>query len=152
MLKEMTLFNWDNLCKEAKDFLPPVGVHFLGCSYSKESACSAEDLFDPWVRKILWRREWQPTPVFLSGEFPGQRSLASYSTRGHKESDTTEWLTLSNNKGPYYFPALYWGCSHTWSLSILPAPLWEKYHPEIIGEETAAEWCSTLPEVRESVF
>ena len=25
--------------------------------------------FDPWVRKIPWRREWLPTPVFLSGEF-----------------------------------------------------------------------------------
>ena len=32
--------------------------------------------FDPSVRKMLWRREWQPTPVFLPGEFHGQRSLA----------------------------------------------------------------------------
>ena len=37
--------------------------------------------FDPWVRKISWRREWQPTPVFLSGEFYGQRNLAGCSTR-----------------------------------------------------------------------
>ena len=29
----------------------------------------------PWVRKIPWRREWQPTPAFLPGEFHGQRSL-----------------------------------------------------------------------------
>jgi len=28
--------------------------------------------FAPWVRKIPWRREWQPTPVFLPGEFHGQ--------------------------------------------------------------------------------
>ena len=34
--------------------------------------------FDPWVRKIPWRREQQPTPVFLPGEFHGQRSLAGY--------------------------------------------------------------------------
>ena len=27
--------------------------------------------FNPWVRKIPWRREWQPTPVFLPGEFHG---------------------------------------------------------------------------------
>ena len=27
--------------------------------------------FDPWVRKIPWRREWQPTPVFLPGETHG---------------------------------------------------------------------------------
>ena len=31
--------------------------------------------FDPWVRKIPWRKEWLPTPVFLSGEFHGQWSL-----------------------------------------------------------------------------
>ena len=40
-------------------------------------------------------REWQPTPVFLPGEFHGQKSLAGYSPWNHKESDTTEWLTLS---------------------------------------------------------
>ena len=49
--------------------------------------------FNPWVGKIPWRRQWQPTPVFLSGEIHGQRSLAGYSPWGHKESDTTEWLT-----------------------------------------------------------
>ena len=32
--------------------------------------------FDPWVGKIPWRKEWQPIPVFLPGEFHGQRSLA----------------------------------------------------------------------------
>ena len=35
-------------------------------------------------------RVWQPTPVFLPGEFHGQRNLAGYSPRGHKESDMTE--------------------------------------------------------------
>ena len=34
--------------------------------------------FDSWVGKILWRRKWQPTPVFLSGESHEQRSLAGY--------------------------------------------------------------------------
>ena len=46
----------------------------------------------PGSGKIPWRRE--PSPVVLSGEFHGQRSLAGYSPRGHKESDTTEQLTL----------------------------------------------------------
>ena len=45
----------------------------------------------PWVRKIPWRREWLPTPVFLPGEFHGQRSLAGY---GVAELDTTEKLKL----------------------------------------------------------
>ena len=54
-----------------------------GGSDGKESACNAGDLglipgFDPWVGKIPWRREWQPTPVFLPGKFYGQRSLAGY--------------------------------------------------------------------------
>ena len=48
--------------------------------------------FDPWVRKISWRREWQPTPVFLPGEFLRQRSLIGYSPWDCKESDTTERL------------------------------------------------------------
>ena len=33
-----------------------------------------ETRFCPWVRKIPWRRAWQPTPVFLPGEFHEQRS------------------------------------------------------------------------------
>ena len=52
-------------------------------------------MFDPWVKKTPWRREWLPTPVFLSGEFQGQRNLAGYSPRGLKELDTTERVTLS---------------------------------------------------------
>ena len=46
--------------------------------------------FNSWVGNIPWRREWLPTPVFLPGEFNGQRSLANYSPWGHKESDMTE--------------------------------------------------------------
>ena len=45
--------------------------------------------FNPRVRKIPWRRKWQPTPVFLPGEFHGQRSLAGYSPWGCKELDTS---------------------------------------------------------------
>ena len=39
-----------------------------------------------------WRRERLPTPVYLLGEFLGQRSLAGYSPWGHKELDMTERL------------------------------------------------------------
>ena len=46
--------------------------------------------FNPWVRKIPWRRQWQPTPVFLPGKFQGQRSLVGYSPCGHKELAVTE--------------------------------------------------------------
>ena len=40
-------------------------------------------------REDPWRSKWQPTPVFLSGKFHGQRSLAGYSPWGHKELNTT---------------------------------------------------------------
>ena len=49
-----------------------------------------ENKFDPWVRKIPWRREWQPTPVLLPGQSHGQRSLVAYSSCSSKESDMTE--------------------------------------------------------------
>ena len=49
--------------------------------------------FDPWIRKICWRRVWQPTPVFLPGESHGQRSLTGDSLWGHKELDMTEQLS-----------------------------------------------------------
>ena len=53
--------------------------------------------FDPWVGKIPGRREWLPTPVFLPGQFQGQRRLVGYSPSSHgiAESDMTERLTLS---------------------------------------------------------
>ena len=65
-------------------------------SYGNSALCSVGDqgLFDPCVGKILWRRKWQPTPVFLPGEFHGQRSLVGYSPWGQKEPGMTEWLIL----------------------------------------------------------
>ena len=55
---------------------------------SKESACHCRRCrFDPWVRKIPWRRKWQPTPVFLPGKSHGQwslQSMAGYSPWGCK--------------------------------------------------------------------
>ena len=70
--------------KVPKDFKVPEGS--IGASlYGKESHLQCRRPgFNPWVRKIPWRREWQTTPVFLPGEAHGQRSLA--------ELDTTEQL------------------------------------------------------------
>jgi len=47
-------------------------------------------VFYPWVEKILWIREWLPTPVFLPGEFHGQRSLAGSVFGVTKELNTIE--------------------------------------------------------------
>ena len=53
--------------------------------------------FYSWVGKIPWRRSWQPTSIFLPGEYYGQRSLVDYSPWDHKESDTTEWLSTAQH-------------------------------------------------------
>ena len=67
---------------------------FPGGASGKEPACQCRRHrrpgFDAWVRKIPWRRVWQPTPVFLPGESQGHRSLVGYSPQGCKESDMTE--------------------------------------------------------------
>ena len=52
-----------------------------------------------WVRKIPWRRKWQPTPVLLGGKFHGWRSLVGYSPWGCKELDLTEQLHFTSNYG-----------------------------------------------------
>ena len=49
----------------------------------KEPVCQCRRCgFDPWVRKIPWRRKWPPTPVFLPGKSHGQRNLTATVYRG----------------------------------------------------------------------
>ena len=73
---------------------------------------------DPWVRKIPWRRAWQPTPAFLPGESHGQRSLAGHPW-GHK-GDMTEWA-----------------CTHT---CLEPIKYWNKRSaPNVKGRERKTE-------------
>ena len=55
------------------------------------------------IGRIPWRRERQPTPVFLPGKSHGWRSLVGYSPWGHKESDTTEQLHFTS-QGKRGFP------------------------------------------------
>ena len=98
----------------------------------KESACRYRRCgFDPWVGKILWRRKWQPIPVFLPGKSHGPRSLEGYSSWGRRESDMTE--QLNNNK------AMFLGISHRgkWKLSLHHCiPLFQMRKPSLVwGEE-----------------
>ena len=70
---------------------------FPGDSDGKESACNVETQVQSLgVKKIPWRKEWLPTPVFLPGEFHRQRKLLGYSQRGCREPDTMQQLTLTN--------------------------------------------------------
>ena len=87
---------------------PPLS--FLGGSDSIECLQFGKPRFDSWVGKILWRRAWQPTPVFLPGESHEQWSLPGYSPWVHTELETTGRLTLSLFP-PSFSPWQYLLCS-----------------------------------------
>ena len=101
MARSLTVATW-SLPPEGTPCLPlglkwgslkGVPGDFPSGSDGKASACNAEHKwFDTWVRKIPWRRKWQPTTIFLPGKFHGWRSLVSHSPWDHKELDTTERL------------------------------------------------------------
>ena len=82
----------------------------------KESACHCQwhkrHGFDPRAGKILWRRKWQPTPVFLPGNFHGQSSLVGYSPWGRKEWDMTEH-TCTHTHSPITILCSDWTVSRT---------------------------------------
>ena len=76
----------------------------------KNSPVNAGDIrhrFDPLFRKIPWRKAWQPTPVFLSGESHGQRATVHRVT----ELDTTEATWHAHNI--YNIYTIYYIYTHT---------------------------------------
>ena len=64
---------------------------------------------ETWVQSLGWKepldKEWQPTPVFLSGKSHGQRSVMVCSTWGHKESDTTEIQQTQIKQNTVFLPS-----------------------------------------------
>ena len=78
---------WSGLpCPPPGDLLWWLRGKESACQFRRHRSCS----FSLWVRKVPWRRKWQPTPVFLPGQFHGQRSLVGYIVHGvAKKSDTT---------------------------------------------------------------
>ena len=79
---------------ESRVYVSSHGGSFPGGTGSKEPACQCRRCerhrFDPWVRKLPWRRAGQPTSVFLPGEFHELRKLVGYSPKSFKELDTTK--------------------------------------------------------------
>ena len=78
-----SVVNFMQIRCETGYFLPVLSfMGFPGGSSGKEPTCQCwrhkRSGFDPWVGKVPWRRAWQPTLVFLSGESSGQRSLVDY--------------------------------------------------------------------------
>ena len=74
--------------KETKEiYLVLSNKSFSGGSNGKESACSVGDLGSiTGLGRVPWRREWQPTPVFLAGESPWTEEPGGLQCMGHKES------------------------------------------------------------------
>ena len=90
-LKDNSCFHFTVLngrCTLPINDLATATASFPGGTRDKEPTCQyrrqKRPKLDPWVGKIPWRRKWQPTPVFLSETFHGQRSLAGYRPWGHK--------------------------------------------------------------------
>ena len=84
-----------------------------GTVVKNESLCQCRRCrFDPWVGKILWRRKWQPTPVFLLGKSFGQRSLLGYIPWAAKS-----WIWLNDRT-----------CMHAWNFSFFLSPLFLVLH------------------------
>ena len=76
------------ICKNLRSFR--ISQVALVVKSPPASAGDVRHRFDPWVGKMPWRRACLPTSVFLPRESHGQRSLGSYSSWGHRKSDTTE--------------------------------------------------------------
>ena len=76
--------------------------------------------FYPWIRKIPWRRKWQPIPLFLPGKFYGQRSLVGYSLWRYTESNYN-WDACT-----YFTSKLDQKCGEAWvsGLTVLHLAQW----------------------------
>ena len=73
------------------------------CLIGKESDCQCRRLgFDPWIRKIPWRRKCQPNPGFLPRKSHGQRSLEGYSPWGCKVNMCFQIFLIIGKKQYYH--------------------------------------------------
>ena len=99
--RQRTMYTEHYLCKERRIHEKLIKPATIGRGYGWRKSRKTHDrsknsqgiflVLSP-VHTLSWRRNWQPPPVFLPGEFHGQESLAGYSPGAHKESDTTERL------------------------------------------------------------
>ena len=86
--------------------------------------------FDPWVRKIHWRRKWQPIPVLLPGKSHGQKSLAGCSPWGSQRIGH-DWACTHHHhssSGLFHVPqrttSLMWPIRSLHTTSC-PIPFWQ---------------------------
>ena len=111
----------------------------------KESVCQCRRWkrlrFNPWARKILWSRKWQPSSSLLAREIHGQRSPAGYSPWGCKESHRTEQTHTTHTHTHTHTPESPSTSSNT--LEILALAHLSSSHSGLIS---ASGWsCSFFP-------
>ena len=97
------------LSRSLRPFLYNSSVYSLVAQTAKICLQCGRPGFDPWVRKIPWRRKWQPTPVFLLGN-PKDRGAWQSIAHGVAESDMTEQQAVSFSVYSFHLP---------WSLLLL---------------------------------
>ena len=87
-LKHTLLKNTEKIRSHLTHMVRKLFVLHIDRIWASLVAQMIENLSAMWDTKVWspWRREWLPTPVFLPGEFHGQRSLVGYSPWGHKET------------------------------------------------------------------
>ena len=93
---------------------------FPGGSDCKESSWNADSLGQKDPLEKGTHHTCLPTPVFLPGEFHGQRNLVGYNPWGHKESDTTEWLTLWASQVALVVKNQPANAGHIWDTGSIP--------------------------------
>ena len=142
--EEKVIYINNRICSEMSQFLPPLWYLWVrtlspsglltrssGGANGKESTCQCRrSRINPWVGKIPWKREWQPTPVFLPGKSHGQRSLVSYTPWDHEQLDTTEWLHTHTHTHTHTLkiPAIEFRSVYYLVSLILPdRMIWDKF-------------------------
>ena len=116
-----------------------VGCHFLlqgnlpnpQIEHGSQPACQGRRHKKCWLRKIPWRRKWQPTPDLLPGECHGERSLEGYGPQCCKESDTTEVT---------YHAHIFISNSRVWSKSLVTTNLLASRHEYKISLSQFKNW------------
>ena len=118
---------WATVHGVTNSWIRPSDWHFhlkFWASVVTQMVKNPPTMWETGVQSVGWEdpleKDQPPTPVLLSGEFHGQRRLAGYSPWGHKESDTTEWLSLSGPLSSIY------GNTHS-VLSLITVSSWVSY-------------------------
>ena len=90
--------------------------------------------------------EWLPPPVFLPGEFQGQRSLAGYSSQSCKESDTTEWACMhEDTKTTTFLDKWFWEPNQGFrDITLFEVQEYYYSFPHFITYLDCQIWCSNI--------